>query len=239
MKRLTYRILKLLIKTFTIKPKMYGLKHIQPNAPAMFLASHARFYGPIAVSCFFKPTDKIWANSMVIDTKESMEYTTRTLFKETLAWRDFPAKIAGGFVGRLMAGLMQNENLVTVYWDAARARQTILQGVNTVLSGESQLMFAREAKDIDGRLSEDFDFDKGYQLVIHQVYKKYGVTLLLYPVAINKKKRTLAVGPPTAYNPKKPLLEEKERINQYLVSAVKMGYHSPQHLAEISSSDEI
>lgn len=239
MNRAAYRIIKFLIKTFTVKPKMYGLNHIAENEPALFMASHARFYGPISVSCFFKPADRIWANSMVIETKESMEYTTRTLFRETLGWRKFPAKIAGGFVGWVMAGLMQNEKLVTIYWDAARARQTIVAGVNVVLAGESQLMFARESKDIDGRLDEDFDFDKGYQLVIRQAYKKYGVNPILYPVAINKLKRTMAVGPPTAYDPKKPFLEEKKRINHYLVSAVKMGYYAPERLAEISSPDEI
>ena len=121
-----------------------------------------------------------------------------------------PAKIAGGFVGFVMAGLMQNENLVTIYWDAARARQTIVEGVNTVLAGETQLMFAREAYEIDGHLPADFDFDRGYQLVIHQAYKKFGLLPKLYPVAINKKERTLAVGPPTVLNPEKPIAQEKK-----------------------------
>ncbi len=203
------------------------------------MASHARFYGPISVSCFFTPVDKIWANSMVIDTRESMEYTTRTLFKEALGWRDFPAKLAGGIVGWLMAGLMQNENLITVYWDAARARQTIVAGASAVKAGESQLMFARNVPDADGYLPNDFDFDKGYQLVIQQAYKKFGMTPKIYPVAINKKKRTLSVGPPTALDPNASGLSEKKRIHEYLLRAVRLGYHAPEELANLSNSDEI
>lgn len=239
MNRATYKIIKSLIKIFTIKPKMYGLSHILSKGPALFMATHARFYGPISVSCFFEPADKIWANSMVIDTRESMEYTARTLFRETLGWRDFPAKIAGGVVGALMAGLMQNEDLITIYWDAERARQTIVAGVNAVYAGETQLMFARDVADEDGRLPDDFDFDRGYQLVIRQAYKKYGITPKLYPVAINKQRRTLVVGPPVALNPGKLLSAEMKRINDYLVRAVRLGYQFPKRLAELSSADEI
>ena len=232
MNKISYKILKGGIKLFSKKPIIFGSENVIKDEPAMFMSNHAGFYGPIVASCYFPLTDKIWANSMVIETKPTREYVTRTLFKETLAWKsDFFAKIAGYVVGSLLSGLMQNENLVTAYWDAQRARQTIISSINTVVDGESQYMFARNVKKVNEDLGDDFKFDKGYSLVITQLLKKHNICVNLYPVAVNSHNHTVSIGGPIKINQKKSTKEELKRIDEYLISAVKFGYNLPEELA--------
>lgn len=238
MNRITYKFIKGIIKLSTKKPEFFGKENIIKDEPALFMSNHAGFYGPISVSCYFPEAGKIWANSMVIDTKPTREYVTRTLFKETLAWKsDFFAKIAGFIMGSLVSGLMQNENLITSYWDAERARQTIISGVNTAKSLEAQLMYARNVSEIDGKLSEDFKFDRGYSLVITQLLKKHNMVANLYPVAINRKKRTFSIGKPVKIDTDQSIKAELKRIDDYLIKAVKFGYNSPKELAEREFSE--
>lgn len=232
MHRITYKILKGGIKFFSKKPEIYGAKNVIKDKPAMFMSNHAGFYGPIIASCYFPLTDKVWANSMVIETMPTKEYVTRTLFKETLAWKnDFFAKIAGNITGSILSGLLQNENLVIAYWDAERARQTIISSINTAVDGESQYMFARNVKITDGKLSEEFKFDRGYSLVITQLLKKYNIRINLYPVAVNSHSHTVSIGNPTKINPEKSTKDELKCIDDYLISAVRLGYNNPEVLA--------
>ncbi len=239
MNRLTYHVIKTIIKTCTIKPKMHGEHHIIDGHPSMFMSNHARFYGPIVAACFFPKADKTWANFEVIDTDICKEYTTRTLFKETLGWNDKPAQFVGNIVGGLLAGLMQNEPLIPAYWEPQRARESIMYGVNAALEGSNQMMFARNVYNNDMPLGDSFDFFKGYQMVLHQLIKKHDIAANVYPVAINRFNRTLAIGPHTAIQPELPVKEEIARIHHYLVEAVKLGYSTPEALAELKYAENL
>ena len=134
---------------------------------------------------------------------------------------------------------MQNEPLIPAYWEPQRARGSIMYGVKAAVEGKNQMMFARNVYNNDMPLGESFDFFKGYQMVLSQLVKKHDVSANVYPVAINRYNRTLAIGPHTTIQKEKPIKEEINRIHQYLVEAVKLGYSEPEALAELKYAENL
>jgi|GEM_PF-1204929 len=235
MNKASHFLIKSCIKSSVVRPTIFGEHHIDQQIPTLFMANHARFYGPIVASCYFPFADKMWATFEVIEPSLCREYTTRTLFRERLEWNKTISSMCGYMVGGLLAGLMQHEPLIPAYWEPQRARKSINLGVQAAVEGNSQIMFARNTGYDKGSLDNSFDFERGYQLIIHQLAKKHQQYIHIHPVAINRKNHTVAIGPHTAITPEQSIKDEKRRIHDYLVWAVKVGHDSPEKLANLKS----
>ena len=209
------------------KPTIYGDENYDASVPAVFMSNHEKFYGPIVASTRFPIKKRVWANSMTVEKKACRKYVTESLFMGELGKPERISRIYGYLLGTLVSHVISNSNPVIAYWDKNRTRKSIKSGVEVIKNGENQLMFGRRREFKEGK----FTFMPGYLLICRIATRKHGITPKIYPVAINKENRTMAIGKPVQLDIEKDFAKESERINSYLTASVGVGYEDPSKMA--------
>lgn len=122
-------------------------------------------------------------------------------------------------------------NPIPAYHDISKCLKSINMGVEAITDGENQLMFANVSLVVDGEINPNFDFMKGYLIVVKKAIR-LGVVPKIYPVSLNKQKATISIGEPVTPNIRSDWNVEKIRIHNYLVREVIAGYDSPERLRQ-------
>lgn len=217
------------------KPAVYLPEGFDPHAPGIFLCNHARNYGPIMAVTRFPAAFRPWCHSGVVHAEESFAYIRNGFFMERLR---LGKRIAGFFAKLIDTPLVALVNMnrpIPAYHDISKCLKTIHMGTMSLLEGENQLIFSNVPLVADGRINPRFDFMKGYLLVARNAMK-HGVLPRIYPVSINRDKRTISVGNHISPDPHTDWDIEKKRINDYIVRKVKLGYLYPQRRLEIAEN---
>ena len=105
-----------------------------------------------------------------------------------------------------------------------RTPKSIQNGLNIIEKGENQIIFAKTCNVFD----EEFEFMQGYLLLSKLAIKKLDICPNIYPVSINKEESTIAIAPPISINTENRWIDEKDRINSYVVDRVRQTYSSPE-----------
>lgn len=238
MKKTTYEFIIKIGRLCVKKPTIYLPEDFDPGTPSIFLCNHAKNYGPVIAVTRFPAAFRPWCHSGVVHYDESFEYIRNGFFMERLKLNE---KIAGFFarlINKPLLALVHMNRPITAYHDISKCLKTINMGTQSLLSGENQLIFSNVPIRKGGRLNPDFDFMKGYQLVIKKAMKN-GMIPKVYPVSINKDKATVSIGSPISPDPHAEWEMEKRRINDYIVRKVKLGYLYPQRTLEVVSAPTI
>lgn len=232
MKHTTYeRILQIGRLCFP-KPTVHLPYDFDTGGPGVFLCNHARNYGPIMAVTRFPAAFRPWCHSGVVHPEESLAYIQNGFFMERLR---LGRRIAGFFAGLIhkpLLALVHMNRPIPAYHDLCKSLRTIHMATASVLDGENQLIFSNVPICTEGRLNPDFDFMKGYLLVVRNALKK-GVIPRIYPVSINRDKAAISVGEPIIPDPYADWDTEKKRIHDQVVRKVKLGYLYPLRTLEI------
>jgi hypothetical protein len=238
MKKKTYEFFINIGRLCFKKPTIYLPEDFDASTPSIFLCNHAKNYGPVITITRFPVTFRPWCHSGVVHSNESFEYIRNGFFMERLKLNK---KIAGFFarlINKPLLALVHMNRPITAYHDISKCLKTINMGTQSLLNGENQLIFSNVPIRKGGTLNPDFDFMKGYLLVIKKAMKN-GVIPKIYPVSINKQKATISIGDPISPDPQVDWNMEKRRINAYLVRKVKLGYVYPARTLEVVNSPTI
>jgi len=231
MRQKTYERIICFARLFFKKPEIYLPEDFDTSVPSIFLCNHAKNYGPIMAMTRFPVSVRPWCHSGVVHPEESFEYIRNGFFMERLKMNK---KIAGFFarmIAKPLLALVHMNRPITAYHDISKCLKTIHTGTRSLLGGENQLIFSNVPVRKDEKLNPDFDFMKGYQLVIKNAMKN-GVIPKVYPVSINKDKAAISIGEPILPDPYADWNIEKKRINDYIVRKVKLGYLYPRRRLE-------
>jgi len=221
-----YRLFKFYFKYKYKKPTIFGVENHDPSVPAVFMSNHEKFYGPIIVTTRFPIEKRTWANSMTAEKDACRKYVAESLFMGELGKGEKISRFYGYLLGTLVAHVISNSNPIIAYWDNQRSRKSIRSGVEAIVNGENQLMFARRREFTEDKIT----FLPGYLFICKIAAKKHGITPKIYPVAVNKENSTVAIGKPTSLDSSLDYEEESERINEYLSDRVELGYLNPSEM---------
>jgi len=237
--RVTYKLVKLVSGSIIGKPKIYGIDNVDDSQVNIFMANHQRLYGPLAAMCYLPFKTRVWATSNIVFKDECKKYMRETAFKYNMGCSNFKSWLYSIFTYRLVSGAVQSTNPIPSYWDLKRAMKSIEMGTQAYMDGSSQFIFAKSKLGKEKGFREDFDFMKGYQLVLKNVMV-HGKLPVIYPVAMNSERGHMAIGKPIVPDPNNKWTLERKRINKYLVEQVKLGYYEPEAMSgskEITTSN--
>ncbi len=222
-----YRLFKNYFKYRYKKPVISGVENYDSSIPAIFMCNHEKFYGPIIATTRFPIPKRTWANSMTVEKEAARKYVTESFFMGEKKKSEKISKFYGYLLGTLVSHVISNSNPIIAYWDNQRARKSIRSGVEVIVKGENQLMFARRREFTNGQIT----FLPGDLFLCKIAAKKHGITPKIYPVAVNKEKSTIAIGNPTSLDINLDYEEESNRINKYLSDLVMFGHENPKKMA--------
>lgn len=227
MARIAYRIFKFYFKHKYKKPVIYGAKNYDSSVPAIFMCNHEKFYGPIIVTTRFPISKRTWANSMTVEKEAARKYVTESLFMGELGKGEKISRFYGYLLGTLVSAVISGSNPIIAYWDNQRSRKSIRSGVEVIVKGENQLMFARRREFNEDKIV----FMPGYLFICKVAAKKHGIVPKIYPVSVNKENSTISIGKPTSLDSDLDYDKESDRINKYLSELVMEGYENPSKMA--------
>lgn len=226
---IVYRLFKTYFKYRHKKPTIYGVENYDDTVPAIFMCNHEKFYGPIIVTTRFPIPKRTWANSMTVEKEATRKYVSESLFMGELGMGEKISRFYGYLLGTLVSHVISNSNPIVAYWDNQRSRKSIRSGVEVIVKGENQLMFARRREFTNDQIF----FMPGYLFLCKIAAKKHGITPKIYPVAVNKEKSTITIGNPTSLDINQDYEEESDRINKYLSNLIMIGYEDPKKMSEM------
>lgn len=231
MKQKTYECILKAARLCFKNPAIYLPEDFDMSVPCIFLCNHARNYGPIITVTRFPVSFRPWCHSGVVHPEESIAYIRNGFFMERLRLNRMIAEFFARLIARPLLALVHMSRPITAYHEISKCLRTIHMSTDSVLSGENQLIFSNVPVCREGRLNPDFDFMKGYLLVIKNAMKN-GVIPKIYPVSINKDKAAISIGEPISPDIYADWDMEKKRINDYIVRKVKLGYLYPRRTLE-------
>lgn len=237
MNKKTYEFYKKLGRACFKKPTVYLPKDFDENGPNIFLSNHSKNYGPVITVTRFPVEFRPWCHSGVVHLDESYDYIRDGFFVERLKL----CKGVAGFFSRMIAKplteMVNMNDPITAYHDISKSLTSINMGVEAIENGENQLMFANVPLVVDGQINPNFDFMKGYLIVVKKAIR-LGIVPKIYPVSLNKQKATMSIGEPAIPNLHTDWNVEKQRIHSYLVREVIAGYDDPQRLRQDTDAIE-
>lgn len=227
MRRVTYAIFRGIGRLLFKKPRIYVPECFDPHVPSIFMCNHAQNYGPIITVTRFPVAFRPWCHTGVVYLDESFDYIRDGFFMTRLRLNKRIAGFLAKLIARPLVALVNMNHPIPTHHNISKCFRTIHMGTRSLLNGENQLIFANVPLIVDGALNPDFDFMRGYLLVVRGAMKN-GVIPRIYPVSINKDKAAISIGEPISPDPRAEWDMEKKRIHDYLVAAVKAGYEDPQ-----------
>ncbi len=222
-----FECVKLALRSQYKKPVVFGEQNYDQSTPGIFLCNHERFYGPIIITTRFPIPVRQWATSAMIELEAAKVYVKETLFMGTLKMKEGISKVLGDMAAHPISWAIRSANPIPAYWDANKSAQSIKYGIEAIKKGENQLIYAPNCKPSD----KNFELMQGFMILAKFAHKILNITPKIYPIALNKKKNSIAIGVPTIYNPTEDFKDESLRINQYIKEQICMNYENPERLS--------
>ena len=234
MRKLTYKMIQGISKLVYRKPKIFLPKDFDPNVPSIFMCNHEKNYGPIVVTNYFPTKVRQWAHSELVDLEDCYQYVKEKFFINRMKMGSKLSSFMAKLTSKALVGSVSYNNPIPIYHDGKRERLTIKESVRALQEEDNVMIFSTNLNPlvVDDELNPDFDFLSGYLLVVKKLLSKM-VIPDIYPVSVNKSKRTLSIGSPIRPNIQNNWKEEREKIRNYVVKHVISGYYNPDRLGEV------
>ena len=187
--------------------------------PAIFVANHANAFGPIALCLYFPVRLYPWVMHNLTDRKRCARYLEREFVsKELHLPRPFSMWLSI-LMADLCVGLFRHIEAIPVYQHSRRIMETISKSIVYLEEGKSILIFPEIP---DAMLSRYINrFNIGFIEVAKELGKEDHETIGIYPVSVDRARRRITLGHPSAYNMSRGYGDEKRRIKAELETEVE------------------
>lgn len=214
------RILMVLLRPF-LHMKVMGVEKIQEGEPAAFICNHCAIFGPISAVMYLPIKFRPWINNAMLD-KESAKITMSKTYEGKCKFlgRRIKKAFLSWLAGLVAKTLNSFDPIPVIRGVDKRMHNTFDDSVQTLKSGVNLLIFPEKP---------ELRYDKnsythlyvGFSKFASLYYKETGKCLKFYPVFTNQKKHTISIAEPVCYNPNNEEREERFRIANEIVSALK------------------
>jgi hypothetical protein len=198
-----------------MRHRVIGAENITEE-PAVFVANHGEFYGPVALSVFMPVYFRPWVDERMVNKEKCFAHIYHGTF-ENIRWMPKGAKrllthICAAFISRVFSDM----NSIPVYRDSLKdLAKTFTLSAEALLKDNVLVFPENPGKESDGKYKTDgsvSDFFTGFVHIGTVFYKKTGRCVTFYPVYADKAKKTLTIYPGILFNGEANSKEEKQRI---------------------------
>ncbi|MBU0929378.1 MAG: 1-acyl-sn-glycerol-3-phosphate acyltransferase [Spirochaetes bacterium] len=212
--RAIYHIVKLLF------PRMrFERNGVEIVEPAIFVANHENAFGPIALFLYFPVKLYPWVMHDLTDRQKCARYLEKEFVSKELRLPGPFSTWLSVLMADLCVGLFRYMEAIPVYRRSRRIMETISRSIVMLEEGKSLLIFPEIP---DAALTRYINrFNIGFIELAKEMGKEEHKTIRIYPVSVDRARRRIALGRPSAYDVDKSYDEEKRRIEAELEAEVE------------------
>jgi 1-acyl-sn-glycerol-3-phosphate acyltransferase len=205
-----YAVGSRVVRAFLLRTRIYGLRNVPERGPAILVGNHEGAYGPVALLTGIAPPLRPWVVRHITERSSAAEYIRADFVEKELRLKGPVAAALSAAIGRICVALMKGIGAIPVYRNSRFLGRTIGLSLEALERGEVVAIFPEIQGSEEGRPFGRFD--TGFARLAKLFFERTGRSVDIIPVAVNKARRSIGVGPPLRLNPEAPYLEERERL---------------------------
>ena len=214
-----------LIRLFYRKPAFVGEEKL-PDEPCVFVGNHTQMNGPIIGELFFPGKPWIWCAGEMMHLREVPGYAYTDFWSFKPRWQRPFFKLLAYLITPLSLLLFNNARTIAVYHDT-RLITTYRRSIDKLQEGCSILIFPEKNERWNNVL---YEFQDKFIDVARFYFKKTGKVLSFVPVYNAPALRRTLIGEAIAFDPSRPIEEERARLCAALKDAITaMAASLPEH----------
>lgn len=235
--RIVYRCIRWSVHLLYPKITVDGAENLPADA-CIVVGNHAQMNGPICGELYFPGKRTIWCASQMMSLKEAPAYAYRDFWSGKPKRIRWFYKLLSYLIAPISVSIFNNARTIAVYRDS-RLITTFKLTIEALRDNTNVIIFP-ECYEPRNHIVNSFQ-DKFIDIA-KVYYKRTGKTLPFVPMYIAPKLKKLCLGKPVAFNPHKPIEEERRRICEYLMDeitgiAVNLPRHTVVPYANISAKN--
>lgn len=207
-----FRAIRTAIRPFFKKLDVQGAENIKE--PCVIIARHLNNYGPVAVYLFTPAEFHLWTYHVFLEKETLYRQLTEYTFPKRTRMPGWLYRALARLMSWFVPGLLRKIGTLPVYRGMKDVFKTMDMSVDVLEKGENVLILP----DVD-YVSQSENVGKLYTGFVHLgkfYYRRTGKRLLFVPMCVSKSKGVMRIGKGIAFDPDKPLADERERIAAYL-----------------------
>ena len=219
-----YKLIRRIGLIFTPKYTIEGFENIE-NGPCLIAGNHCQVHGPIACELHMKGKYVIWCASEVIKKKVISDYAFEEFWGRKPKWTHWFFKLISK-IGPIVAQVFIDAHTLPVYRDL-RAIKTFYYAIDKLEEGCTNILFLENYEPHNNIINE---FKHGFVDLGKMYYKKTGKILKFAPMYVCPALKKIYIGKTTDFNPNEDIVNERERVRQYLMDGVtEIAISLPPH----------
>jgi 1-acyl-sn-glycerol-3-phosphate acyltransferase len=213
--RIVLSLMKIIMRRYTV----YGIENITEGKGAIYVCNHDGSYGPLAMGLFFPYRFRPWVLHHAMTAGLCRRQLELDLFGDCKAVLKPFCRLASLIIEPACLWVMRKTRAIPVYRGGSGIFTTFRQSMEALVEGYNIVLFP-ERDELEYRRHLK-DFYTGFVHLARKFYDENGKILSFYPVYIDKGKRKITVGKPVVYNPEAQFKNERERMANILMEAIR------------------
>lgn len=220
-----FRFIKYLVRLVYQKTEIIGLENL-PDEPCVIVGNHSQIHGPIACELYLPENYYTWCASQMMKLKEVPAYAYKDFWSGKPKLLRPLFKLISYIIAPLCVLLFNNARTIAVYKDN-RVLKTFKESI-TKLENKNNIVIFPEYDKIYNNII--YDFQEGFVDLAKLYYKRTGKEMSFVPLYLAPKLKKMYLGKPIKFSADKPIVEERRRICDYLMSEITdIARSLPEH----------
>lgn len=202
--KISQRIARILLPRYRFEEKP-----IQGN-PVVYVSHHQNMIGPVSILAWIKYYIRTWVLSEFTDQEASYHHYVNYTFRERYGWPTWFAKLIAWPASYIVPWITKSADVIPVYRGSRKIIETMEISHDTLISGESILIFP----DIDYS-SDSKNTSEIYQGFLHlekKYFKETGEHLTFVPIFSDSDEKVVRVGKEIQFTGNELFIHEREKI---------------------------
>ena len=220
-----FRLIRWVVRRVSPKYTLAGTDRL-PDEPCVIVGNHCQMYGPIAAELYMPRPHSTWCVGEMTNRKEVPAYAFRDFWSAKPKSVRWLFRIASYLIAPLSVCVFNNANCIGVYRDT-RALSTFRETLKRLDEGARVIIFPEEDVPYNGIV---WQFQSGFVDVARMYHMRAKQPLQFVPLYVAPELKSLVLGKPIAFDPARPLPEERERLCRALAEAItELARDLPEH----------
>lgn len=189
---LLYRTIRLL--RFPFAYRCVGLENVRDNGPAIYVANHLDSVGPIEVVLSVPVRFYPWVIAEMTDPKRAPRYLYDDFVGPICGRDERIGLLVAAILSRLTVGLLRGLGCIPVDRNRRRYMGAFRRSLALLEAGKSLLIFPEDPEGPLEPATRMRPFMAGFLLLCSKHEHQTGHALPVYPVAVHRKRRLVAIG---------------------------------------------
>jgi hypothetical protein len=224
MSDLLYRAIRLL--RFPFAYRCIGMENVQGDGPAIYVSNHLDSVGPVEVVLSVPVRFYPWVIAEMTDPKRAPRYLYDDFVGPIWGLRERVGVPVATVLSRLTVGLLRGLGCIPVDRNRGRYMGAFRRSLALLEAGKNLLVFPEDPKGPMDPETRMRPFMAGFLLLCSKHARLTGHQLPLYPVAVHRERRVVAIGVPLLASLgghwRADVLQTRDRVQ----AAVKEMYRS-------------